>query len=215
MRRSMKIPKRTGIHIVEHYCGHYYGSCSFLLDLTAKLTNPERIIVVSHKDIDPGYFMEEIKKRFYEMGKNPDDIGRVICTSGDNIEEQLFHQEMGLYPGMEMVVLVTGNELSGVLKYICNTEPDTMKWVSVVVTVQCGFKKSFVEILKRECTIGSFLTNGYLDTYVFEENQKPHTIDDKKVHFDDDSVGDEICRIKPIVSVHVNSTRELVDTLSL
>ena len=148
------------------------------------------------------------------MGKKPDDIGRFLCVSGENIEEQLFHQEMGLYPGMEMVVLVTGNELSGVLKYIYNSEPEMMKWVSVVVSIQCGFKKYFIDILRHECAIGSFITNGYLDTSVYEENQRPHTIDNKAVRFDIGSVGDEICSIKPIVSVHINPTREMVDTLS-
>lgn len=214
MAESMRIPKKTGIHIVEHYCGHYWGSCSFLLDLAANLTNPERIIILSHRDIDPAYFMEEIRKRFLEIGKNPDDIGRFLCVSEGNIEEQLFHQEMGLYPGMEMVVLVSGNELSGVLKYLYNSGPEIMKWISVVVSVQCGFKKPFIEILRRECAIGSFLTNGYFDTYVYEENQKPHTIDDKLVRFDVGSVGDEICNIKPIVAVHNTPTREMVDTLS-
>lgn len=214
MRVNMKLPNKSGIHIVEHYCGNYWGSCSFLLDLAAFLANPERIIILSHKDIDASYFIDEIKKRFLKIGKGPEDIGRLLCVGEENIEEQLFHQEMGLYPGMEMVVLVTGSGLSGVLKYLYNSGPDMMKWVSVVVSVQCGFKRSFVDILRNEYAIGSCLTNGYLDTFVHVANEKPHTISGKEVTFNKDTVGDTICKIYPIASVHTPPSREMVDTLS-
>lgn len=216
MLKSMSIPNKAGIHIIEHYCGNYWGSCSFLIDLAVNLANPERIIIFSHKDINPVEFVERSKKQFLKMGKNPEDIGRLLCVSGGNIEEQLFHQEMGLYPGMEMVVLVGGNELSGVLKYLYNSDPEIIKFISVVVGVQCGFKKSFINILKRERTIESCLMNGYLDTYVYEENQKPHTIDGKTVQFDIGSVGYGICSIGySEMSSYRTSIKRMVDTLSL
>lgn len=215
MKISMNIPKKASVHIVEHYAGNYYGSASFLMDLCASLASPERIILFSHPDIDAGEFADDMKKRFRNMKIKPDAIGRILCVSEDNIEEQLTHQEYGLYPGMEMILITSSNGLSDALKYIFNTSLEVSRWVSIVVSVQCGFRRSFLDILRNEYSIKSCLMNGYLDTFIHEENQKPKSLNDEIAKFEAESVGNAITQTTPIASCQYHLNREVVDTLSL
>lgn len=222
MRKTYQIPDRASIHIIEHFAGNYFGSASFLLDLAARISNPERIVLVSHSDISGGEFSDMIRQRFININKDIDKVGRIVCVDPDGVEEAAFNNEVGLLPGMEMIILVNGNSLSGALKYVYNTSKEISKWVSVISTIQCGFGKTFRDILKRECAIGSCLYNEYLDCYVYEENRLPH----KLMRGDTTSFNDimYLCQSNPIVSnimgntpipmLQFNATNAMVDTLS-
>ena len=215
MRKSMQIPNRPSVHIVEHFAGNYWGSASFLLDLAAQLSSPENIILISHRDISGAEFSDQMKERWKSLGKLPETIGRVTYVTEDGIEEAANKHEMGLLPGMEMIILVNGSALSGALKYVYNTALEQSRWVSIVCSVQCGFKKTFVDVLSRECEIGSCLCTGYLDTYVYEENKQPYNIcNGEKVDLCRNSMSVSITSNKPVVSMHIFHTNEVVDTLS-
>ena len=176
MRKTYQIPEHASIHIIEHFAGNYFGSASFLLDFAARLSCPERIVIFSHKDISAVEFAEQLKQKFSTLQKLPEKIGRIICVDGDGIEDAANNQEFGLLPGMEMVLLVDSAALSGALKYIYNTSVEQSKWVSIVCAIQCGFGKTFRDILRRECAIGSCLYGDFFDTYIYEENRLPHKL---------------------------------------
>lgn len=185
----MNIPRKAEIHLIEHYWSRYWGSASFLMDIAAELANPERIVLFAHEDISPGEFADGMKQRFIRMEKDCDHIGRVLGISIDGVEEQLSKQEYGLYPGMEMILVTTGAGLSGALKYLYNTIPDVMKWISVVVSIQCGYKRTFLDTIDKDYGIRGCLRNKHLNTYFHEEGEEPKDLDKKSIQFENGSVG--------------------------
>lgn len=222
MTKSYIIPEKPGVHLIEHFCGNYFGSASFVMDLAARLASPEKIIIISHKDLDPGEAAEGFKYRCAQLGKTVEKIGRVVFVGGDGLEDCVSNNEVALFPGMEMVILVDTSGLSGALKYLYNGSENCTRWVSVICTVQCGFNKTIKDILKRECSIGSCLFNSPFYTYLYGENRLPYDINgnekvssfDVNMYIKKCPIISDIMAVKPISSIKFFNINHVGDTIS-
>ena len=188
------------IHVIEHHCCSYKGSISHIFDMVALMSNPNRTIIIANDEIGVDEFTELLPKKLFARGKdNNSTIGRLTLVSSDGLEDALMKYEMGLYPGMEMIIFVNGRSLSGALRYLFNTSPEHANATKIIVTLQCGFKKPLMDILKREHLIGSLLVFGEVTTFVHETNIPPYNLSThEQILFKKPSIGYDIYISSPI-----------------
>lgn len=188
------------IHVIEHHWMSYKGSIEHIFDMISYMSIPNRIIIIANDDICVDEFTELLPKKLYARGKdNNSCIGRLTLVSSDGLEDVLMKYEMGLYPGMEMIIFVNGRSLSGALRYLFNASPEHANATKIIVTVQCGFKKSLMDILQREHLIGSLLIYGNVTTFVHETNKPPYNLStNEQALFKTSSIGYDICASSPV-----------------
>lgn len=123
------------IHQVNRIIGHYMGSESFMIDLAARLTAKDNMILISGNDIYISELFDNVRKAFVQLKKDPTSLGSITCVPKEAVQYQLEEMEDEMIRHQKRVIFICGyksfEEFAEYMKRRDMTKPIYMDVITV------------------------------------------------------------------------------------